>query len=93
MQLFTISLPKVFYTRLKKIVKVNKEKEKLSEHHSSLDGAEEADRNLIENERFVKKLEIQIDIIKKIIDPETNPVHFDFDYDAEMKQDIWILIN
>ena len=51
-------------------MKLRKEKFEVSGSNSSADLSKEVNTALTENERFVKKLEIQIDIIKKIIDPD-----------------------
>ena len=51
-------------------MKLRKEKFEVSGSNSSTDVFEEVNSDLAENERFVKKLDIQIEIIKKIIKPE-----------------------
>jgi hypothetical protein len=52
-----------------KNMKLRKEKFEVSGSNSSTDTFEEVNSNLAENERFVKKLDMQIKIIKKIIKP------------------------
>jgi hypothetical protein len=52
-----------------KNMKLRNEKFEVSGSNSSTDIFEEVSSNLDENERFVKKLDMQIKIIKKIIKP------------------------
>lgn len=58
------------YVLMRRNCKINKEKRDLDSATSTKDVALSIDSHLVENERFVKKLEIQIEVIKKIIDPE-----------------------
>jgi len=58
---------------MKKIVKNRKEKKSVPQQPELMANVHQVNRNLVENEKFVKKLERQIDIIKKIIDTETGP--------------------
>ncbi len=69
----------IWYTLMKRI-----EKKKIEPGDTSQD----TESSLTENEKFVKKLDIQIDIIKKIIDTGKIPSLFNLNDKSEMKEDL-----
>lgn len=64
-------------------MKLSKEELEVSGSNSSTDIFEEVNSNLAENERFVKKLDMQIKIIKKIIKPGEIPSVADLNNKSE----------
>lgn len=70
--------------RMSRNMKLRKEMSEASGHRSTTDVFQEVNSDLAENEKFIKKLDIQIGIIKKIINPEETPTLYDMNDKIEM---------
>jgi len=66
-------------------LKPTKEEQEYPEELSTMETQTDADTALTENEKFVKKLEIQIEIIRKIIHPVKDQTLIDLNNDETLK--------